>query len=479
MKLDTHGIRFRFWTVFFAMAVGITMMIGILQVGLIRPYYRNSKINAVKVVADAIEDDLIEDGSSEGIASALRQAVDNNVCIVIYNDAGKRVYNADSLGAGCVFNASTRHNASRTPDHLKSALAENDGEYSENVVNEVTEQETIVYGRTIRGNLSNYYLFVNSPLEPVDSIVTFFQRQYFLYMIIVIAAASGVGLYVARTVTDPIVRMEKEAQKLAMADYNAAFEGGTYTETKELAETLNTAKDKLSHIDELRRDLIANVSHDIRTPLTNIRAYSEMIRDISGNNPEKRTAHLNVILRETQYMNKLVNDMSELAKMQSGNYVLNLTNMDLTETIYDIAEMDQPLIDKGDIHLELEVEEGLTVFADEIKISQVVANYLSNAIKHTPPGRRILVRAFTKKDEETVRIEVHNEGAGIKKEELPVIWDRYQKTSKSFSRSMTNTGLGLAIVKAIGDSHHAEYGVESEEGQGAMFWFELRETHEA
>ena len=472
MKLDTHGIRFRFWLVFFALSVAITLMIGLLQIGLIRPYYRNSKIRAVKVVADAVEEELIDDGSREGIASALKQAVDNNACIVIYNDNGTKVYNADSLGAGCIFNAYSY-------ETMRSVSLSGTDEYSSNVVNEITGQETIIYGRTVHSNLSNYYLYINSPLEPVDSIVTFFERQYLYYTLIVIIVASAVGLYVARTVTNPVVRMKREAMKLAAADYSANFTGGSYTETQELASTLNAAKEKLSRIEEMRRDLMANVSHDIRTPLTDIRAYAEMIRDISGDNPEKREKHLKVIIRETEYMNKLVNDMSELAKMQSGNYVLNKTNMDLTETIYDILEMDQSLIEKGSIVLKLDIEENLTLYADEIKISQVVSNYLSNAIKHTPPGGEIFIHAYTLPDEETIRMEFRNEGDGIAEKDIPYIWDRYQKTSKSFSRSMTNTGLGLAIVKAIADSHGAKYGVESKEGEYALFWFEMRETHEA
>lgn len=479
MKLDHNGIRFRVWLAFFLLALGIVLFIGILQVGLIRPYYRNAKIRTVQTVTDNIESDLIEDGTVKGINNALQEAVDNNACVVIYNDSGNLVYRADSLGTGCVFNAE-----SSLPDDLltiesRISLLQDSSDYSQNITNALTGQEMIVYGRKISALLGNYYLYINSPLEPVDSIVSFFTNQYFMYMLLAMAGASLLALYIAGRLTRPIVDMKQQAMKLANADYSASFDGGEFTETKELAATLNGANDMIRKTDELRRDLMANVSHDIRTPLTNIKAYAEMVRDVSGNDAEKREKHLNVIIRETDYMNHLVNDMSELSRMQSGTLELHRENMDVAVKIREILEMDQPLIESGHLKVVEEVPESLTLYADETKIGQVIANYLSNAIKHSPAGKTIYVRAYMLKDEETVHFEVQDEGEGISPQELPLIWNRYQKSSRSFSRSLTSTGLGLAIVKAIADVHHGTCGASSEIGKGSTFWFELKETHEA
>lgn len=476
MKLDLNGIRFRFWMIFFAFAVGITLLIGVLQLGLIRPYYRNSKIQAVSTVADTLQENLIARNNTESIAEALKQAVDNEVCVVIYSEAGRKIYEADSLGSGCIFMLSKEEQEASGFD-LEAVLSSVDNEtvtFSENLTNVRTGQEMIVYERKIREDLSDYYLLVNSALEPVDSIVSMFTRQYMIYMGIAIAAAILVSTWISGKITGPIVRIRKEAAKLEKADYDVSFEGGSFTETRELAETLNSAAGKLSKIDELRRDLLANVSHDIRTPLTDIRAYAEMIQDISGDDPEKRNKHLDVIIRETEYMNFLVNDMSELSQMQSGNYTPNFENTDIVQIIRDVIDLEEQSILSSGVIVETELPETLTVYADEIKISQVIANYLSNAIKHTEEGKKIIIRAFLKDDEETVRVEVQDEGTGIPADELPYIWDRYQKSSRSFSRKLTNTGLGLAIVKAIADSHHAGYGVISEYGKGSTFWIELR-----
>ncbi len=480
MKFDLRGIRVRLWLGYFALAVGITVFIGVLQTGLIRPYYRNSKIQSVRLVSESIRDNLMQEKTtSAGVSKALREAVDNNACIVVFNDAGKQVYSADGIGAGCAFREPVSEEiASMTKAENFPEILGASGEYSSNFIDEGTGMEMIIYGRRISAPLSNYYIFVNSPLEPVDSVVSFFSRQYGVYTLIAIIFASMAAFYVSKNISSPIVNMKKEAQKLSQADYSASFDGGSFTETQELANTLNQANEQLSRIDQMRRDLIANVSHDIRTPLTDIKAYAEMIRDISGDNPEKREKHLNVIIRETDYLDHLVNDMSELSKMQAGITVLHAENVDLCEIIYDVAEMDQSLIENAGLTLHIDLPEYLTIYADEVKISQVIANFLSNAIKHTPSGKNIYIRAWQMEDEETVRFEIRDEGEGIPEDELPLIWDRYQKSSRSFSRSQTSTGLGLAIVKGILDLHKAAYGVESKEGEGSMFWMEFRETHE-
>lgn len=463
---------------FFLLAVGITMFIGLLQIGFIRPYYRNTKIRSVNKVADTIVQNVIEDGSKSSISSALRTAVDNNVCIKIYNENASQVYASDSLGSGCLLNTTSFTNAP-VLSSLQETFDENGGEYSSFEINDSTGVDMIIYGRKIESSLANYYLFVNAPLEPVDSIVSFFYQQYGFYTMIAIFLASIVALYVSTSITYPIVKMKKEAQKLADRDYTVTFTGGSFTETKELASTLNDAKDKLAQIDALRRDLIANVSHDIRTPLTDIRAYAEMIRDISGDNKEKRNKHLEVIIKETEYMARLINDMSELSSMQSGNATIIRDNIDLVDVIYEVVQMNESLLRNANIQLEINVPDTLTIYFDKIKMAQIVSNYLTNAIKHTPQNKKIMISAYLLKDEETVHFEVKDEGEGIPEEELPYIWDRYHKSSRTFQRNMTNTGLGLSIVKTIADTYGATVGVHTQVGKGSTFYFEIRETHEA
>lgn len=482
MKLDRHGLRFRFWLIFFLFALGITVFIGALQTGLIRPYYRNSKIQAVKLVTSEIEKDLISTHISDNdIEDALKQTVNNNACVVIFNNEGHIIYSADSIGASCMFNEPYSDHIQNlfNIESIKQVINNNQIEYNENVVNPKTNQDMIIYGRLIKGDLENYYIFVNSALDPVDSVVSFFTRQYVVYTIAAIAIASFLAIYIANKVSKPIITMNKEARKLANADYSAEFDGGNFTETNQLAESLNNANDQLSKIDELRRDLLANVSHDIKTPITNIKAYAEMIRDISGDKPEKREKHLDVIIKETDYMDRLVKDLTEVSMMESGNIKLNKENFNLANKIYEVRDVLKPLLEEAHVDLIINTNDDVTIYADEVKIGQVLANYITNAIKFTPNGGKIIINVIEDEDRETVRFEVKDFGSGIPKEEQATIWDRYQKSSSTFSRSQTSTGLGLSIVKGIADAHNATIGVDSEVGKGSTFYFELKENHEA
>lgn len=457
------------------MTTGITILIGIMQIGFIRPYYRNSKITAVKNVAQMIQSDLVSSNANQQtIQNAFQVAIDNNLCIVMYNQDGRRVYDADNLGASCIFSSSQQEvldllDPNLMQDHLK------DGETSVYLTNQRTNQEMLIYGKAIHENLANYYLFINTPLEPVDSVVSIFFKQYFLYTIFAIFVSSFVGITIARLIAHPLIQMRQTTEKFAKAQYDVHFDGGSFTETQSLAKALNQASHSLASIDALRRDLLANVSHDIRTPLTNIKAYAELIQDVSGENKEKRDQHLNIIIKEVNYMNRLINDISELSKMQSGQTKLNCTNFELNEVIQDVVEMHYPMIQMGHLELCIDIHESLYVFADEQKITQVLSNYLSNAIKHSDQGRIITIAAF--KEKQKVIVQVIDQGDGIEEKDLPYIWDRYQKVSKTYSRTHLNTGLGLAIVQAIMELHHGEYGVSSQVGVGSTFWFSLEVDH--
>lgn len=479
LKRKLRGIKFNVWLDFFLFALGILLILGILQFSLIRPYYRNNKINTIKEVATKIQSYIIENvtGSDYLVDKAFQLTVNNNVCAVIFNEQGQLIYSADGLGASCIFNQQINlQEESLVPIssglELNNIVNNKDGSFSEVLINTKSNQEMVMYGKKVTNNLGNLYLYVNSPLEPVDSILSFFQEQYIFYTLIVILFSILISMYISNGLSKPIVKMKSSADKLATADYeHTHFEGSYFREIDELATTLNEATNKLSKVDELRKDLIANVSHDIKTPLTMIKAYAEMIRDISGDNPEKREEHLDVIIKEVDYLDHLVVDMQELSKMQSGNYQLNCSNFDIVAKVNDIIKLFNVLIEQHHFIISVDADDSVIVYADEIKIGQVIYNFLSNALKHSDDDKEIAIKI--EKKEDSIRVEISDHGDGIAEENIPFIWDRYYKIDKSFKRSTVGTGLGLAIVKAILDNHNAFYGVESIEGDGSTFWFEL------
>ena len=480
MKFNLKGIRFNTWLYFLGFSISMLLILGFLLVVLIKPYYRNDRINMIDNISNTIEETLIKNEADEkSVDNAARMVMGNNVCALIYNENGKEVYSSDSLGQLCMFNRELTIDdekiiIEKEPQKIIGKLKEK-RLFSNTYTSDLTDTDMILYGKQIKSNLANYYLLINTPIEPVESYVDFILNQYMYIAIIIVAIALVVSFVLANRISSPIVKMKNEANKLAEGDYNASFKSDSFSEINDLANTLDDATEKLSKVNELRKDLVANVSHDIKTPLTMIKAYAEMIKDISGDDPEKREEHLNVILKEADYLDKLVTDMQELSKLQSGNIELNKSNFDLLECAEEVSSLLGHLMNEKRITLVKNLT-SVTVYADEIKISQVIYNFLSNAIKHSYRDSKVEMTIIDSED--SVRFEVKDYGEGIKEKDLPYIWDRYYKIDKNFDRSIESTGLGLAIVKAILETHKASYGVISKEGEGSMFYFELSKDYE-
>ena len=333
----------------------------------------------------------------------------------------------------------------------------------------------LLYGKQIKSNLSNYYLLINTPLEPVDSYVNFILNQYLYMAIVIVVISLALAYLLSRRISSPIIKMKNEALKLADGNYDLDLQTDSFSEINDLALTLDDATKRLSKVNDLRQDIVANVSHDFKTPLTMIKAYAEMIKDISGEDPIKREEHLNVILKETEYLDRLVSDMTELSKLQSGNIELNKSNFDLKDIALDVVGLLKHLSNEKNINIETNLD-SVVVYADEIKISQVIYNFLSNALKYSNDNTNVEINIID--NEDNVRLEVKDEGDGISEDALPYVWDRYYKIDKSFKRNINQTGLGLAIAKAILEAHHAKYGAESILNEGSTFYFELSKDYD-
>ncbi len=481
LKFKLRGIKFHLWLDFFLFALGILIILGVLQFSFIKPYYRNNKIAEIKQVSTVLQEYVIETSTSQSMQKALQVIVNNNVCTMISNNKGTTIYNVDSLGTSCLLDQEVVINNEKyiplnSGQRLKTMIDEHNGEFSIVLMNPKSNQEMILYGKKISSNLGNYYLFVNSPLAPVDSILMFFRRQYLTMTILISLLSVVISLLISTSLSKPIVKMKESADYLALGDYdNTHFEGSYFSEINNLAETLNATTKQLSKVTELRKDLIANISHDIKTPLTMIKAYAEMIMDISGEDAIKREEHLSVIIKEVNYLDHLVVDMQELSKLQAGVITLSESNFDLASKIRHIVDLFEGLLTKKKLTVICDFQQDFLIYADEIKMGQVISNFLTNAIKHAKEDGEITIKLERIKN--IVRFSIIDDGVGISSENIPYIWDRYYKIDKSFSRPVEGSGLGLAIVKAILDSHRCNYGVISKEGEGSTFWFELKQDN--
>ncbi len=318
-------------------------------------------------------------------------------------------------------------------------------------------------------------LVFHAIVTPVEATIATLKVQLWLITAMMILLSIGIAWMIAKRIAKPIVQINESAKKLAVGDYETHFVANDFVEIKELSDTLNVAATELAKNEDIRRELMANISHDLRTPLALIYSYAEMMHDFPKEITPDQTR---VIMEESLRLTSLVNDILDLSKLEEGVMTLSKQRYNLTEALQVTINRMSELIKKEGYVLIFEYDETIDVYADEIKMMQVFYNLLLNAVNHTGEDKTVTIKQ--KITQNTVRIEVHDTGGGIPDKQLPVIWERYYKIKTDHKRSITGTGLGLSIVKKIMDKHQGHYGVESKLGEGSTFWFELalEDTHE-
>ena len=337
-------------------------------------------------------------------------------------------------------------------------------------LNASTEQ--LLYGiLTTRGegeNAESVMVMVDATITPINTTVETLRAQLVIITLIMTAFSVLLVLLLSSMISRPITRITDSAKQLATGDYTTRFTGGSYREVTELADTLNYASRELSKVERLRQEFIANVSHDLRTPLTMISGYAEVMRDLPGENTPE---NVQIIIDEAHRLTDLVNDLLDLSRLQSGAQQPQPEPLNLTELIRGIMGRYAKLVLHDGYSITLEAEQDAMVMADRLRMTQVLYNLINNAINYAGSDRAVLVRQTL--SGVAVRVEVIDHGEGIPAESLPYVWDRYYKVDKNHRRSAVGAGLGLSIVKGVLEAHGAEYGVESTVGKGSDFWFRL------
>ncbi len=317
----------------------------------------------------------------------------------------------------------------------------------------------------------NYILYIFSPLYPVKSTVSILRVQLIYITLIAILLALALSIYLANRISKPIKDITNSAAEMGKGNYGIKFKGGHYTEIIDLAKTLTVASQELEKTDMYQKDLIANVSHDLKTPLTMIKSYAEMIRDLSGNNPVKRESHLNVIIEEADRLNILVNDMLNLSRMQSRKITLEKHNFDIRKVAESLLASYDILAEKEGYTFKFFCGMPIIINGDPVKIKQVLSNLITNAVKYCGEDKEIIINI--RKANKKMRCEIIDHGAGIAPDEINHVWEKYYKSSTHHVRPTDGSGLGLSIVKEILILHKADYGVISKPGKGSTFWFEM------
>lgn len=328
--------------------------------------------------------------------------------------------------------------------------------------------DDFLYGRLLNVDGTEYLILADVRVTPLDSTVNVLRRALIGISAVTLIITLAVALFASYRIARPIKTIGDAALELAHGKYDTRFDGKGYREIEELSDTLGYTAGELGKAETFRKELLANVSHDLRTPLTMIAGYAEMMRDIPGENTPENAA---VILEESKRLTAFVNDMLDLSKLETGLAETVMERLDLADLLCRIRRRYDELIGKDGYTVLLDAPEEIYIRGDENKLTQAFYNLIDNAVNHTGADKTVRIRLLPSPS--AVRVEIADSGPGIPADELPYIWDRYYRGSSSHKRAVVGSGIGLSIVKAVFEKHNLRYGVESEQGAGSVFWVEF------
>ena len=479
IRINIRSIKFRLWAYFAFFAALLMTVLWILQIFFLNTYYEDMKQTETQRLASLIVASYGQEGMIEYLSELNRR---NDMYIQIeehIEDTSLTLYSSYNETIPGEYEDEIRpfpfpvyRNDIQT---IRRELLDSGAAFiNRNISNPIRgDTKMMAYSTCLERNEGRQVLlYIFSPLYPVESTIEILSNQLIYITVISLLLAMLLSIYLSRMVTKPITNITNSTARLADGEYGVSFEGGHYSEIDKLAETLTYTSKELARASEMQKDLIANVSHDLRTPLTMVKSYAEMIRDLSGDNPKKRNEHLQVIIDEADRLNLLVSDMLELSKLQSGKQDLTVSTFSLKEVIENVLNSFRIFAEQEGYKIKFASKGEGRIVGDEGKIKQVLTNLITNAIKYSVNDRHIEVHMVELAD--YVKCSVRDHGIGIPKKDLENIWQRYYKARSNYLRSAEGTGLGLSIVKEILDLHNANYGVDSEVGAGSTFWFEIK-----
>ena len=472
-------MRVRLFATFIAFVLIVIFLVWGFQIFLLDQFYYQVTKNRMETASYQIET-AHRDDNGDFVKNVYSIGVNNEFCISVFGNDGKLITSAD-VGGGCII-----HNVDdNLLNQLYAAALENGGSYFyraslegfQNGENSHTKalgtrysvRDRLLYTAVRQTNAGVIIMMFDSPVTPVNMIKGALALQLMFVTVIMTLLAGCMANLLAKRLSQPIAEVNRAAKKLTAGEYDVEFSGEGYREIQELSNTLNLAAQALQRTDRMQKELIANISHDLRTPLTLITGYCEMMRDIEGENTPE---NMQVVLDETARLSSLVSDLIDLSKYQSGVQKLELESVDMDYLMLETVGRFRKLLACKEYTFVYESTGPKFARCDKKRILQVLYNLINNAVNYAGEDKTIILRLIDGTNGKC-RVEVSDHGEGIPKEDLQYIFDRYYKVDKVHKRAVNGTGLGLSIVKNILQAHGAQFGVQSEIGQGSTFYFEI------
>ena len=492
IKNSFKSIRMRLFVTICAVIVFIIVSLIIINNMVLETFYMYSKTKVIKNLYFKINDYYNSENESINIENELKSiAIKNNVDILIKEGADSTVIttNKDFLNIGNNINIIS----------IMNKNSENVMYSQRNItIKKIKDDRTGINYIVLVGILdNNYKLYIRIPISAIQESVKISNNLLIFIGGIVIFISGILASVISKKFTKPILELNNIADKMAKLDFSQKYKtDDTEDEINELGKSINTMSRKLettikqlrennielekdieekSRIDEMRKQFISDVSHELKTPIALIQGYSEGLLENVNEDEESRKFYAEVILDETSKMDKLVRQLLDLMKLEYGKREFNNKIFNINELIYEVLKRCNVMIKENNINVEVNSEEGLYVFADDFYIEQVITNYLTNAIKNAKEiqnEKKVIINVIDNSASNNVRVSIFNTGDNIPDEEIDKIWGRFYKLDTSRNRDNGGSGIGLSLVKAIMANYGNKYGCINKEN-GVEFYFEI------
>ncbi len=491
LKNNFKSVRFKlFLTLCVVIAIIVLCLVAINSI-VLESFYLYSKTRTVKLVYQKINNYYNSNKNNINIEEELKRiAFNNNFDIFIETDENIIIFNTNKDIYSTIDvitsakNESNQNNIIYEEDNIK--------------ITRINDQYNSISYILLSGQLDNgYYLYISMPAVPIEESVEISNQALIIIGFIILLISSFIASYISKKFTSPIVELNDITNKMAKLDFSQKYRiADTDDEINELGKNINTMSDKLestikqlrennvelekdieekSKIDEMRKQFISDVSHELKTPIALIQGYAEGLIENVNTDDESRKFYAEVILDESNKMDTLVKQLLELIKLEYGKREFNNKEFDIVELINEVIRKCKVMIEEKNIKIDFNANQKVMVNADDFYIEQVVTNYFTNAIKHAIEinnEKKIEIKIEKKEKEGKIRVSVFNTGNNIKEENLNKIWGRFYKEDTSRNRTDGGTGIGLALVKAIMNNYKNSYGAINKEN-GVEFYFEL------
>ena len=485
IKLKFKSVRFK---LFFTMCVVIILSLVLINSIVLENFYIYSKTATIKQVYQKVNDYYNTENTNVDLETELKKiAYKNNFDILIKTDTNLIIFTSDRE-----FLSSTY--ILKDINEIKSKnIEENETKINVKVTTDEVNNVSYMF---LTGILDNgYVLYIRMPISPIEESVKISNTVLLMIGGITLVVAGIIASFISRKFTNPILQLNDIANKMAKLDFSKKYRiTDTEDEINELGRSINTMSDKLeatikelqknnielekdieekSKIDEMRKQFISDVSHELKTPIALIQGYAEGLIENVNSDEESRKFYAEVILDETNKMDKLVKQLLELMKLEYGKREFDNEKFNINELINEVLRKCSVMINEKNIKVYFENKEPIYVYADEFYMDQIITNYLTNAIKHAEEvEKEIKIEIKVEKVSNKIRVSVFNTGENIPEEDLQRIWGRFYKLDSSRNRQDGGSGIGLALVKAIMNNYQNEYGVENKKN-GVEFYFDM------